>query len=502
MGDVRSCAAIDLGASSGRVAVVDWDGERLALREARRFATPRRRDTATGYECWNVDAIEGEIRAGLAAALAAGRLDSVGVDGWGVDYVLLDAERRPIGPAVSYRDERTLGTMAEVLSRMPSDEIYRRTGIQFLPFNTLYQLAATAARHPSWLERARHLLLLPDYFHFRLSGVIANEYTNATTTQLFGLASHDCDDELLGLAGISRQLVTEPAPPGTLLGEATLDGGRRVSVAAPATHDTGSAVAAIPLAPGEAFLISGTWSLMGVESERPLAGDVARRLGFTNEGGAERRYRVLKNIAGLWLLQRVAQELDRPEAELATVAEGAPAWRSLVDPDDARFLNPPSMVGAIRAFCAETAQPEPIGPGELARSVLDSLALAYRRVKAELAHLLERPLTRLWVVGGGGQNALLNQLTADACELPLAVGAAESSLLGNAGVQLIALGAFRSLAEARAAVQRSFPSRELEPRGVVPEAVLERFARVSARPTLTRARAATDSSRASNDSPS
>lgn len=500
MGERLSCAAIDLGASSGRVAVVDWDGERLRLREARRFGTPRLRDAETGYECWDVDAIEREIRAGLEAAAAAGRLDSLGVDGWGVDYVLLDAEQRAIGPAVSYRDERTRGVMAQVFARLPADEIYRRTGIQFLPFNTLYQLAATAARHPGWLARARHLLLLPDYFHWRLGGVIANEYTNATTTQLFGLAQHDWDDELLGLAGITRELVKSPTPPGTLLGEATLDGGRRVRVAAPATHDTASAVAAMPLGPGEAFLISGTWSLMGLESERPLADDAARRFGFTNEGGVERRYRVLKNIAGLWLVQRLAQELGKPEAQLAAAAATVAPWRSLVDPDDARFLNPASMVGAIQSFCAETSQPEPADAGALARCAFESLALAYRRVKGEIEQLLERPLTRLRMGGGGGQNALLNQLTADACELPLALGPVESSVLGNACVQLIALGAFRSLAEARSALLHSFQSSELAPRGRVPDAALERFARVMARRAAP-PRAAADPSLESNASP-
>lgn len=480
MAELR-CAAIDLGASSGRVAVARYDGERLELREARRFTTPRLRDPATGYECWDVDAIERELRAGLAAASASARLDSVGVDGWGVDYVLLDGERRRIGPAVSYRDERTAGEMARVLSRMPAEEIYRRTGIQFLPFNTLYQLAATAAREPRWLERARHLLLLPDYFHFRLGGTIANEYTNATTTQLFGLTRHDWDNELLELAGIRRELLTDVVAPGTLLGEATLDGGRHVQVAAPATHDTASAVAALPLAAGEAFLISGTWSLMGVESERPLGGEVAQRLGFTHEGGVERRYRVLKNITGLWPLQRVAQELGRSEAELALAAESAPAWRSLIDPDAARFLNPPSMVGAIQAFCAETGQLEPGDAGALARCAIESLALACRRVKGELEHLLERPLGRLRMGGGGGKNALLNQLTADACAVPLVVGSAESSLIGNACVQLLALGAFPSLGGARAAVERSFPSREIMPRGAVPDAARDRFTRLSSR---------------------
>jgi rhamnulokinase len=475
-----SCAAIDLGASSGRVAVVDWDGERLHLREAWRFATPTRHDATTGYQCWDLDVMEHEIREGLAAAAAMARLASVGIDGWGVDHVLLDAERRRLGPAISYRDDRTQGAMTRVFARMPAQEIYRRTGIQFQPFNTLYQLAATAARHPDWLRQARHLAMLPDYFHWRLGGALVNEYTNATTTQLYGIAGDDWDDELLRLSGISRELLTPPAAPGTILAETALEG-TPVKVMAPATHDTASAVAAIPLEPREAFLISGTWSLMGVESSRPLADEVARRLNVTNEGGVERRYRVLENVAGLWLLQRIARELDEPESALVAAAARAPAWRSSIDPDDARFLNPPSMVAAIRSFCVETEQEVPADGGALARCVLESLALAHRRVKDDLELLLGRPLTRIRVGGGGTQVRLLEQLTADACQVPLEAGPAEISLLGNACVQLIGLGAFASLDEARGILRRSFERNELEPRSVVPDAVRERFARSLAR---------------------
>jgi rhamnulokinase len=483
-----SVAAVDLGASSGRVGVVDFDGERLQLRPAHRFETPRDRDAETGYECWDLDVIEREIRAGLAAARASSALASVGIDGWGVDYVLLDEHAQRIGPAVAYRDDRTRGVMEQIFSRMPRGEIYRRTGIQFQPFNTLYQLAATGARHPAWLERARQLLLLPDYFHQRLGGAAENEYTNATTTQLYDVAGDAWAPQLLELCGASR-LLRPPVSPGTTLGEMQLDPALPTKIIAPATHDTASAVAAIPLAPGEAFLISGTWSLMGVESERAVVSEAALRCNVTNEGGVEHRFRVLKNIAGLWLTQRLAQDLGVPEAELLAAAGVAPPWRALVDPDDARFLNPPSMLDALRSYCRETDQAPPDGAGALARCALESLALSYRRVKDELERLLERRLTCIRVGGGGGQNALLNQLTADACELPLLVGPAESSLLGNGCVQLIVLGAFDSLEEARAILRRSFAASEIEPRRAVPDVVQEQFA------ALTRRRLSSEASR-------
>jgi rhamnulokinase len=476
-----SCVAVDLGASNGRVVVVDWDGERLSLREARRFDTPRKRDRETGYQCWDLDGIESEVVSGLRSAVAMAPAVSVGVDSWAVDYVLVDAARRPVAPAVSYRDDRTRGMVEEVLARISAGEVYRRTGIQFQPFNTLYQLAATARHHPAWLARARHLLLLPDYLHVVLGGAVANEYTNATTTQLCDLAG-EWDDELLAAAGASRALVSSPVAPGTVLGQTAALGGRRLAVIAPASHDTASAVAAIPLAAEhEAYISSGTWSLMGVESARPLAGDDARRLNFTNEGGVERRYRVLKNIAGLWLTQRIGAELGRDAAELAAAAQAAAPWRSLVDPDDARLLNPPSMVAALRGLCAETGEPEPDDPGQLARCALDSLALTYRRVKGELELLLGRPITCIHIGGGGGRNLLLDQLAADACQVPVSVGPVEISALGNACVQLIGLGHLASLGEARALIARSFPARELAPRAPIPDGVWTRFERLAGR---------------------
>ena len=471
------CAAVDLGAASGRVVVAECDGERLSLREALRFETPLCQDRESRYQCWDIDAIEARVLEGLHAATAISPVQSVGVDTWGLDYVLLDAERRRVGPAVAYRDARTRGIMEEVFARIPAEEIYRRTGIQFLTFNTLYQLAATARRNPEWLERARHFIMLPSYLHFRLCGALTNEYTDATTTQMYNLEANDWDDELLAAAGVSREVMAPVVEPGTIVGEAEAPGGGRMKVVASGTHDTASAVAATPLdGPDEAFISSGTWSLMGIESPVALANATARRLNFANEGGLERRYRVLKNIMGLWLVQRIRQESGCPDhATLVEAARAAEPWRSLVNPDDSRFLNPPSMTAAIRDFCAETRQPVPEGLGRLARCAIDSLALSYRRVKDELETLRGAPLSRIHIVGGGCQNRLLDQLCADACRLPVSAGPVETTALGNACGQFIALGVLRSLADARALVRQSYAVEEFLPREAVPEAVWERF---------------------------
>jgi rhamnulokinase len=475
--DTVTCAAVDLGATSGRVLVASTDGDRISLRDVARFETPLVRD-ASGYQCWDLEVVEAHIRDGLRLAQRSTPLVSVGVDSWAVDFVLLDDASLQTAPAVSYRDPRTQRAMADVLARMPASEIYRRTGIQFQPFNTLYQLAATAAQEPAWIARARRLLLLPDYFHFRLCGAAANEYTNATTTQLWDIGADDWDDDLLALAGISRALLDRPVAPGTLLGElgSPSGGGSTLKVIAPATHDTASSVAAIPLeGDDEVFLCSGTWSLMGIESRTPFAGDAARRLNVSNEGGVERRYRVLKNIVGLWIVERIKQELGAGHDSLIEAASAAAPWRTLIDPNDPAFFHPPSMVDAITGFCAATDQPRPDTAGALARTVFESLALSYRIVAGELAALRGRPVSRIHIVGGGSQNQLLNQLTADACEVPVRAGPVETSALGNACVQLVGLGVLPSLDAARALIRRSYPAHDYMPRTPVPDAALQRF---------------------------
>jgi len=473
----RPCA-VDLGASSGRVVAGHLTNGRWILDEVGRFATPVVHDAVSGYQCWDLKEIMTQVRGALERAAALGSLTSVGVDSWGVDYVLLDDERRQVGKAICYRDQRTDGEMEEFLSRIPAEEVYRRTGIQFLSFNTLYQLAAACEQEEAWMDAARHLLMIPDYLHFRLAGVLSNEYTNATTTQACGLDGH-WDRTLLSAAGLKRDLMLDPMDAATVLGETEI-ASRSVKVVAPATHDTASAVAGTPLqGTSEAYISSGTWSLMGIESRTPFASCSAMKMNFTNEGGLERRFRVLKNLMGLWLMQRIAQEHRVTDIEdLVAQAAKAPAWRSLVNPDDALFLNPDSMTEALRDYCREVGEPEPRTLVELARTVFDSLALAYANVKQQLEELSGRPLERIRIVGGGCKNGFLNQLCADACQLTVIAGPVEASTIGNLSAQAIALGAIRDLDTARELTRASFVLNEFRPRTAVPAAAFRRFERL------------------------
>jgi rhamnulokinase len=332
-----------------------------------------------------------------------------------------------------------------------------------------------AVEEPEWLSRTRHLLMIPDYLHFRLCGVLANEYTDATTTQLLKL-NGEWDEELFRAAGLPRIWMQPPVEAGTVLG-AMRCGETAVTVAAPATHDTASAVAGTPLeADGEAFISSGTWSLMGMESLVPLASEQAMQWNFSNEGGFGRRYRVLKNIMGLWLLQRLCKEFEASiDDDLMRAAAEASAWRSIVNPDDPRFLNPASMKDAMRDYSLETRQPAPESLAQFARCAFDSLALSYRLAKEQLESLSGRSLTRIRIVGGGSRNRLLDQLCANACQLPVSAGPVEASALGNISAQMIAMGELPGLDEARALIRRSFEINEYRPEEAAPERVWNRF---------------------------
>ena len=467
--------AIDIGASTGRLVAGQVRDGVWAIEEVGRFRTPMALDATTGYQCWNVDAIVSEVGAALERYTALGPLASVGVDSWGVDYVLLDAGLHQVGKAVCYRDKRTNGIMDRFFKRISAEEVYRRTGIQFLSINTLYQLAAAVEQEPQWMEEARHLLMIPDYLHFRLAGVVSNEYTNATTSQICGLDGQ-WDETLLSAAGVKRSLMQPPVPAATLLGETRLNG-QSVKVIAPATHDTASAVAGTPLeSKDEAYISSGTWSLMGIESSTPIATPEALAMNFTNEGGLERRFRVLKNIMGMWLLQRVCAEHKIDDvAALVEQANAAPAFRSIVNPNDEFFLNPTSMTDALRAYCRQTGQATPETLAQMARAIFDSLALSYAAVKEQLETLAGKKLSLIRIVGGGCQNNLLNQLCADACQLPVVAGPVEASALGNLSAQLIALGELENLDAARALIRKSFSLREFRPGSIIPEHVYRRF---------------------------
>lgn len=461
----RNIVAIDLGASSGRVMLAHWDAatRHLNLREVKRFANQRQR--RAGYDCWDVDQLEQEIRAGLAQLDQEGIVpDSIGIDTWGVDMVLLNAQGERVGEAVSYRDARTHGVMERALREVGKSAIYARTGIQFLPFNTLYQMRALHESQPDWQADVAHALMIPDYLHYRLTGNMNWEYTNATTTQMLNIESGEWDADLLAWAGVEAKWFGKPQAPGNTIGFWKSATGQPIPVIAVATHDTASAVLATPLMQDDsAYLSSGTWSLMGFESLQPYASEAAMRANITNEGGAE-GYRVLKNIMGLWLLQRICSELNIEDlCQLIAETTHEPACRSLINPNHARFINPDSMVGEIQNACAEQGMPVPQSAAALARCIFDSLALLYREVMGELATLRGQNFSQLHVVGGGCQNHFLNQLCADACEISVLAGPIEASTLGNVGCQLIALGELTDVADFRRCVAKNFPLEKFEP---------------------------------------
>ncbi len=462
---MRNIVAIDLGASSGRVMLAQWTStsQKLSLREVCRF--PNQRVRRAGYDCWDLDRLEQEIRAGLAQLDDEGIVpDSIGIDTWGVDLALLDANGNRVGEAVSYRDPRTDGQMAQAINDLGKAAIYQRTGIQFLPFNTIYQLRALHQQQPDWQAQVKHALMIPDYLHYRLTGKMNWEYTNATTTQLLNIETGEWDSDLLAWAGVDAAWFGKPSAPGNTVGYWSNATGKAIPVIAVATHDTASAVVATPMMQDDAaYLSSGTWSLVGIESLQPCVSAAALNANITNEGGAE-GYRVLKNIMGLWLLQRVCNELHISDL-CALIREAAqePTCRTLINPNHHRFINPNSMVQEIQNACAEQHMPIPHTPAALARTIFDSLALLYRQVTGELSQLRDAPIRQLHVVGGGSQNPLLNQLCADACQLPVLAGPIEASTLGNVGCQLIALGELRDVADLRRCISQNFPLETFEP---------------------------------------
>lgn len=424
----RHCVAVDLGASSGRVMLARYDSKHrtLTLREIHRFVNCLQKTD--------------------------------GFDTWGVDYVLLDKQGQRVGLPVSYRDNRTTGIMPQALVQIGKSEIYRRSGIQFLPFNTIYQLRALTKQQPELTAQVAHALLMPDYFSYRLTGEMNWEYTNATTTQLVNINTDDWDDTLLAWTGAKKSWFGRPSHPGNVIGDWICPQGNRIPVVAVASHDTASAVIASPLAnKHSSYLSSGTWSLMGFESKMPYTTDEALAANITNEGGAEGRYRVLKNIMGLWLLQRVLKErriTDLPA--LIAQTEALPACRFLINPNDDRFINPDDMRAEIQAACRETDQPVPVSDAELARCIFDSLALLYADILHELANLRGEKFTQLHIVGGGCQNALLNQLCADACGIRVMAGPVEASTLGNIGIQLMTLDELNNVDDFRQVVSANY----------------------------------------------
>ncbi|MBI3881712.1 MAG: rhamnulokinase [Verrucomicrobia bacterium] len=467
----------DLGAESGRVMAGLWDGRRMRIEELHRF--PNGGVEIGGTLRWDILRLWSEIQNGLA--LGARRFGkaivSVGVDTWGVDFVLMSKSNELLGMPFTYRDARTRGLMARAFERVPRAEIFAATGIQFLEINSLFQLLALQQQSPEILAAADCFLTIPDFLNWCLSGERACEFTNATTTQCFHPTQRTWSTDMLKKFGLPTAMFPKVIAPGTRLGSlresvVAKTGLARVDLIAPATHDTGSAVVAVPTASKTqgnfAYISSGTWSLMGTELSAPVLTDAALARNFTNEGGVDFTFRLLKNIMGLWLVQQCRRAFEAKHrsfdyAELVRLAGEAAPLRSFVEPDDARFLNPPDMPAAIQDFCRETNQPVPQSEGEIVRCALEGLALKYAATLDGIEALTGKRAEVIHIVGGGSRNDLLNQLAANACDRPVLAGPVEATVLGNLLVQAKACGELTDLAEIRSVVRGSGEVREFLP---------------------------------------
>jgi rhamnulokinase len=463
---VKSYAAVDLGASSGRVMVGRVDPDRLELAEAHRFPNRPVR-TPEGLR-WDVLGLYAGVLDGLRAA---GPVDSVGVDSWAVDHGLLDADGALLGNPAHYRDARTEGVAEKVWATLPAEELYAATGLQYAPFNTLYQLVA--ARGTAQFAQARRLLLIPDLLTYWLTGEQGTELTNASTTQLIDPRTRTWSHEVADRLGIDLGLfapLRRPGDPAGVLRPAVLEEtglAGPVPVTAVGSHDTASAVAAVP-ASGErfAYICTGTWSLAGLELTAPVLTEESRAANFTNELGLDGTVRYLRNIMGLWLLQECVRAWGDPDlGELLLAAAKVPALRSVVDAGDAAFLAPGRMPERIAAACRASGQPVPESPAEVTRCILDSLALAHRRAVEDAQRLAGHPVDVVHVVGGGTRNALLCQLTADACGMPVVAGPTEAAALGNVLVQARSHGLVGDLVGMRELLVRTQSLTRYEPRG-------------------------------------
>lgn len=460
---------VDLGAESGRVMAGLFDGEKIRVEQVNRFPTGGMifGDTMR----WDVLRIWTEILNGLAAGSAQYRdqIRSVGVDTWGVDYALFTDQMEMLGNPYHYRDVRTQGLLEAVLKRVSRQEIFSATGLQFMELNTLYQMVAHHQQHPGICRLAKRFLMMPDLFHWLMSGSQVVEFTNATTTQFFNPQTGTWAFDLLKKLDLSTEMFGEVVAPGTNLGKirphiVKQHGVPNIDVVAPATHDTGSAVVGVPTkltgTSGWAYISSGTWSLMGVEVHQAVLTPRALELNVTNEGGVDGTYRLLKNIMGLWLVQECRRSFERrgkslDYAELVRMAEASQPFRSLVNPDDHDFLAPQDMATAFANWCSSRGQPAPSTEGEFIRAALESLALKYRIVLEYLEELTGTKIEVIHVVGGGCQNKLLNQFTANACGRPVIAGPAEATVLGNLMVQARSAGEVGSLHEIREVIRRS-----------------------------------------------
>ena len=469
--------AIDLGAESGRVMAGMFDGQHIRLEELHRFSNGPVNVAETMR--WDLLRLWSQIQVGLqkAATRFGQNIVSVGVDTWGVDFVLLSKTGEMLGQPWHYRDSRTRGVMEHTFQRVPRSEVFANTGLQFMEINSLYQLLAMNQTNPALVEMADKFLMIPDFFHWLLSGSRVVEFTNATTSQMYHPTNRDWSVDMLRKLGLPTQMFPEVVSPGTKLGRLREDVARRaglprLDVVAPATHDTGAAIAAVPTdrtgSANWAYISSGTWSLMGLELPHAVLTKRALELNVTNEGGIDGTYRLLKNIMGLWLVQECRKSFERSGSAydyglLAQVARDARPFRAFVDPDSPAFLAPHDMPEAIRDWCRSTNQEIPDTDGGLIRCALESLALKYRMVLGWLEELSGEKTEVIHIVGGGTQNELLNQFTANATGRPVITGPVEATALGNILVQARTSGSVGSLEQIRSIVRASSTMQRYEP---------------------------------------
>lgn len=470
--------AFDLGAESGRAVVGRFDGERLRLEEVHRFANGPTRIHDNLH--WNVLSLFAEMKHGLAQAVHTyeGKIATIGVDTWGVDFGLLDRAGNLISNPYHYRDSRTDGIVEKAFEIVPREEIFEQTGIQFIQLNTLFQLLAMARQNAPTLEIAETLLMMPDLFNYWFTGQKACEYTDASTSQCYDMGRGCWSNALLEKLGLPTHIFPEVIQPGTALGPllpaiaAEIGLEQKLSVIAPGSHDTASAVAGVPVAESAkdsfAYISSGTWSLMGTETATPVINDKSLAYNFTNEGGVQQTIRLLKNIMGLWLVQESrrtwAKQGDKLSYDdLTRMASAATPFSALVEPDDPSFLAPGDMPVRLRDFCTRTGQTPPETQGAFVRCALESLTLKYRWVVEKLEALTGRSISVIHLVGGGSQNRLLNQFTADATGRQVVTGPIEATAIGNILMQMLAVGQISTLSEGRDIVRRSFPVETYQP---------------------------------------
>ncbi|RAS73269.1 rhamnulokinase [Priestia endophytica] len=464
----KCCLAVDIGASSGRLIASHLENGQLKLNEIHRFENKIvRKDDQF---CWELDRLFLEIKKGIKKCQGKGlKPESIGIDTWAVDFILLDENEKPLTNSVAYRDPRTDGMIDEVFKIIMKERLYLETGIQFQKFNTIYQLYSIKQNNPEILDKAASFLMIPDYFNYLLTGKKANEYTNATSTQLVNAFTKKWDDEILDQLGIKKEIFQEIHNPKTVLGTLKEDlveeFGFDMKVILPATHDTGSAVISVPELDETIYISSGTWSLIGVENYFPICVTKALDYNFTNEGGIDYRYRFLKNIMGLWMIQEVKRNYQDQYsfAELVDLARQVQDFTSTVNVDDSRFLKPENMIEEIQRYCQETNQAIPTTPGEVAKCVYDSLVCSYQQAINQIEEIFERKFEKINVIGGGCQNEMLNQLIADTTKKVVYAGPVEATAIGNIVSQLMAVGEIEDINEARTIIKHSFEVKKFSP---------------------------------------